>query len=393
MPRSTICLAMLAHNESQYMQTIYDNLSSRIDAWCVVVNPTDHETADTCTQVFSSIPGKVHKLPWSNDFAQARNQLISLAAKSKCDYILILDPDTPLIGTIPDILTDPLYGTRIEDSGTSWFMTILIRTKTRSKYPYIGTVHETIDSGTLPIQVLPETILKRSGTGGGLPRLKYVIRILKAQLKEDPTDSRAMFYLAQSYRDIKDHKNSILWYRRRVAEGGWDQEVYWSLLQIADQTQTTDDYLKAWEFRPGRIEALHRLAGHANLRNDHFSALMFSRMGLTMQQAPDTLFIEKWVLDYGLLLEYSVACWHTGEREEAYRIWDMLLAMDNLIPVHRDLVVANLKARDEERKLAKRQEANQRRRENTAAKKARSNIKLLDQEVDSASTSDDEVAV
>src|SRR5882724_2688131 len=136
MPRSTICLAMLAHNEAQYMQTIHDAIGSRIDSWCVVVNPDDDSTFTEATKVFSSIPGAAHKLPWSNNFAQARNDLVNLAAKSKCDYILMLDPDTPPVGTIQDTLSDPLYGSRIEDSGTSWYTTLLIRTKTRAKYPY-----------------------------------------------------------------------------------------------------------------------------------------------------------------------------------------------------------------------------------------------------------------
>ena len=51
--------------------------------------------------------------------------------------------------------------------------------------------------------------------------------VLEAALKEDPNNARYVFYLAQSYRDMKEWKKALLSHTvQRTTMGGFDQEVY-----------------------------------------------------------------------------------------------------------------------------------------------------------------------
>lgn len=338
--QSTVCLAMLAHNEGGLFPAIWEPLKDRVDRVVVVVNPDDQATAKAAYETFD-VPTTVYHVEWENHWANARNDLLDRAKKSGCDYILILDPDTPLVGTIPDSLTNPLYGVKCTDTGTEWMTTVLIRADT--DYQYEGSVHEYLDSKELPILVLPDAQLVRTGTSGGEERMRLVVDILLEDLAANPTDTRAMFYLGQTYRDLHDFENGVKYYKMRVdAATGWDQEIYWSMLQIADMTHDLNDYLLAFNYRPNRVEALHRLAGLYNAAGLHQASLIFSRMAISVPLIADQLFLERWVIDYGILLEYSVALWHVGEKPEAYNQWETILKMDDVMPIIRDKVTANL---------------------------------------------------
>ena len=54
-------------------------------------------------------------------------------------------------------------------------------------------------------------------------------KTLEAELEDDPTNERNVFYLAQSYYDHGDFEKSLENYQKRASMGGWYEEVYYSL--------------------------------------------------------------------------------------------------------------------------------------------------------------------
>ena len=86
--------------------------------------------------------------------------------------------------------------------------------------------------------------------------------------EDEDLKDRYAFYTAQSYRDADMHEKAIEWYAIRANLGGWSEEVYYSLLQIAllkielnaplDEVQNL--LLAAYEYRPQRAESLYHLA-------------------------------------------------------------------------------------------------------------------------------------
>ena len=64
--------------------------------------------------------------------------------------------------------------------------------------------------------------------------------MLLAEVERNPEDARSVFYLAQSYFDLDDFVNARKWYERRVEMGGWDEEVYYSMVQLAESMAKLD---------------------------------------------------------------------------------------------------------------------------------------------------------
>jgi glycosyltransferase involved in cell wall biosynthesis len=78
-----------------------------------------------------------------------------------------------------------------------------------------------LDAGVLSIEDLGD---------GGCKQDKFERdeRLLLAALRDDPSDARSQFYLAQTYRDRDKLQEAILAYERRIAAGGWREEVWYS---------------------------------------------------------------------------------------------------------------------------------------------------------------------
>jgi hypothetical protein len=147
-----------------------------------------------------------------------------------------------------------------------------------------------------------------------------------------------VFYLAQSYRDAGQLERSREVYQRRAQMGGWDEEVWFSLYQIAvlserlgaPPAEIASAYLSAYQFRPTRAEPLVRLAAFHRKRGEFSLALLYARQATRIPQPPDILFVESGVYRWDALDELSVAAWYAGAREEGAAAIRTLLAIPSL---------------------------------------------------------------
>src|SRR5262249_14955155 len=153
--------------------------------------------------------------------------------------------------------------------------------------------------------------------------------------------TRNVFYLAQSYCDAGELEKAMATYQRRVDMGGWEQEVFWSLykmgmiqeaLEMPEQV-ISKSYAEAYRYRPCRIEPLYRLCYYYRRQNNFMMGYLIAGQGIHEQQPNDPLFVESWIYDYGLLLEYSVCAYWIGEYKEALIASQRILAKKNL-PQH-----------------------------------------------------------
>ena len=74
----------------------------------------------------------------------------------------------------------------------------------------------------------------------------------------------------------------------------------------------------------------------------YMSARLFAEKGLEIPMPEDSAFVRRWVYEWGLRFEQSVAAWWLGDDELARRNWRELEARDDLPPVYREHVLANL---------------------------------------------------
>jgi hypothetical protein len=99
-------------------------------------------------------------------------------------------------------------------------------------------------------------------------------------------------------------------YKRRIASGGWEEEVWYSRYMIAQCYLSLGDaekfeawMLRAFKSRPTRAEPLYKLAKYFREQAKHFKAYQYVRDGSNITFPSDSLFIEKGV--YNGLFDYE----------------------------------------------------------------------------------------
>ena len=174
------------------------------------------------------------------------------------------------------------------------------------------------------------------------------VRLLTADLERDPGNTRTVFYLAQTRRDLGERDKAIALYTRRSLMGGWDEEIYFSLLQVGELKAEEGDWpgamdalVAAWEHRPRRLEALYELTSRLRLQGRYQSAHAFALAGLGQRQPDDLLFVRPWVYRWGMLFEYSISAYWVGDYANSLKACDELLGMPDLPEVHRRQTEAN----------------------------------------------------
>ncbi len=88
-----------------------------------------------------------------------------------------------------------------------------------------------------------------------------------------------------------------------------DQEVFWSMYQIAVLQETlnmpestiSNSYTKAFQFRPSRTEPLYRLSHYYRMKENYLLGYLFANFDLSVPLSSDPLFVESWIYNYGIL--------------------------------------------------------------------------------------------
>ena len=180
----------MAHNSGKHLPIIARNLYPRIDAAVILTNPpNDDDTMEAAKRWFGHLPGEIRERPWPNSFSAARNEIIDIA-RPLADYVLWLDPDDPIEGTIPDELTEPLYSFTTHYQNLRYDRPHLIRSDVPVTWK--GRVHEYLDPGPYPTAHLDTAIIRVKGISGGMARMvNHDIPALLTDLREDPANARS----------------------------------------------------------------------------------------------------------------------------------------------------------------------------------------------------------
>jgi len=349
-----ICLNMIVKNESKVIERCLASVKPFIDYWVIVDTGSTDGTQEIIEEFMRDVPGKLYERPWVN-FSYNRNEALQFA-KSKGDYLFFIDADDILSYT-PDfkkpILDKDGYYMTILYNGVTYSRTQLINAKL--DWQWDGVVHEVLicpnaaDMGK--IEGVNMVILGGGGRSDDPEKFLKDAKLLEAALINDPMNARYTFYLAQSYRDAKVPELALKYYEERVALWGWDQEVFWSLYEIAQLQEALhfpyevieESYLKAFQYRPTRSEPLYRLAEYYRRNENYFLGYLVAKHGLEIPQSSDLLFVESWIYEYGLLLEFSICSYWIGKYEESFQACIKLLTND-LLPRHiTECVQKNLK--------------------------------------------------
>ncbi|MEB3071657.1 hypothetical protein [[Mycobacterium] vasticus] len=175
---------------------------------------------------------------------------------------------------------------------------------------------------------------------------------LLAEIERDPTDPRAVFFLAETYFQLEDFIASRRWYARRIALGGDEEEIYWAMYRLAAAMQALgepwpdveDAYLAASIFRPTRAEALHAIAVRYRFQQHYRSAYLFAQRAAAIPFPEEDLFIPAdiaQVYTWRAIDEQAVCASWIGRHVEAFTLGRRLLARADLPDSARQRIAAN----------------------------------------------------
>jgi tetratricopeptide (TPR) repeat protein len=218
-------------------------------------------------------------------------------------------------------------------------------------WSFCGTTHEYLD-GDFDKRIHRTNDINFRHIGDGGSKGDKFIRdeiLLKKQIALEPDSPRWIFYLAQTRMSLGDAEGAIAAFRRRTEMGGWDEEIFWSLLQIGEILDVRGDwaeasiaYITAWEYRPTRAEPLMALAAGFRSRHMYATALLYAEQGMKLVIPDDKLFMRRWVYEWGLAFEYSIASWWLGNDDIARDMWKELLERTDLKDAYRAAITSNL---------------------------------------------------
>lgn len=348
---SSVCLCMIVRDESAVIERLLNSVRGTIDTWVICDTGSSDGTQGLIRRTLADVPGTLHETVW-RDFGHNRTELMRLAA-GKADYLLLLDADMVLVkrGELPSKLTADSYFLKSAGEQEYWRKLLV---KGDRRWSYFGATHEYIalderpDSQELS-ERLDSLLIEHQADGGArADKFERDLRLLEADLRRDETNARSVFYLAQTYRDMGKRELAIRFYERRAAMGGWDEEVFYSLYQsgmlrgdLGDWASAMATLVRAFEYRPARIEPLYELSSRLRLRGEYETAHLFAARGLGRPLPPDILFLHPWVYQWGMLFEYSVTAYWVGETTSALRACNRLLTIRELPDVYREQTLAN----------------------------------------------------
>ncbi|MEV7727156.1 glycosyltransferase [Streptomyces sp. NPDC087917] len=351
--KPTICLCMIVKNESAVIERCLKSVRGLIDTWVISDTGSTDGTQQLIRSALKGIPGELHEEPWQ-DFGHNRSLNLGHAL-GKADYLLLLDADLVLrrTGPLPPLSADS-YMLRHEGA-TEYRIKRLVRADLPWRYE--GVTHEYLtcdrrdENDRQPgLQENLDALSIEDYADGGSRHDKFErdARLLGAELQRDPSNARTVFYLAQTMRDLGDAAASIKLYERRATMGGWEEEVYYALLQAGilygesgNWPAAMDAFSRAWDARPDRLEACYELASRLRLLGRHHSAHAVTAAVLGRPAPEDLLFVQPWVYRWGLLFEHSITAYWTGNMATSIKACDRLLAMPELPESYRRQTEAN----------------------------------------------------
>ena len=168
-------------------------------------------------------------------------------------------------------------------------------------------------------------------------KLNRKLELFTQALEDDPENTKALLYLAQAQKNLKNYDDAIASYAKRVEIAGNLEEVWFSKYMIGScyedmgiWTNALYWYLEAYQFEPDRAEPIRKIATHYRMQGQNDLAYIFAKHGLRVPyNETQNLFPPSPLLDYQFDEEISIAAYYTRYRDEGYAASsDLLLRKD-----------------------------------------------------------------
>jgi len=314
-------------NEEKILLRCLSSLRDSVDAYCILDTGSTDASVSIAKEFLKGHVGCVTEEPWQNfgynrtvsfqraqDFCRGRFPLEET-------YGLLVDADMVFVnnGLREHNLTAIGYKALQKNGNLEYMNARLLRMDYAWKC--VGVTHEYWDGETDSIDKSICYIDDKNDGGCKSDKFTRDRALLEEGLKKEPDNVRYIFYLAQTYSCLNMLQESIEYYKKRIAQGGWFEEVWYSYYSIGDLYKRMGDtiefeawMLRAIQYRKERAESTYKLAQHFRTVGQHYKAYHYIKEGIKVPYpVSDCLFIEANV--YRGLFDYeaSIVEYYTHE--------------------------------------------------------------------------------
>lgn len=328
MPR--FVLILMVRNEARILRRCLEAVADFADAFCIHDTGSTDDTKTIATEFLADHPGSLTESIWSDfgtnrtkSFQAAKEFVLSSGWDPKETYGLLLDGDMVFQpGTLKKQTLTEIGYTVLQVAGSLEYPNCRL---VRFDHDWVcrGVTHEYWDGPTVGLPRSVCWIDDRNDGGCKSDKFERDARLLEQGLKEDPTNVRYMFYLAQTYHSLGRYTDSIAMYTKRHAAGGWDEERWFSLYMIGQCYQALKDpvefeawMLRAHAYRPTRAEPLYKLTRYFRETSQHYKAYQYLLMGQSIPKPGDSLFVESDVYAGLFAYEKTILDYYVGRPTE-----------------------------------------------------------------------------
>jgi len=325
MPIPKICYSAIFKNESKNVYRCLNALKPLIDCVCIC----DTGSTDTTVELIEQW-GKENSVPTTvysgtqqvfKNFGYNRTLAYkkALEAFPSADYLLLVDADmvVKIESTFnkAGLTADCYEFEQVNPSLRYWNVRMI---STACKWECVGVTHEYWECKKKNQKTVKtkDIWINDIGDGGSKEnKFKRDIKLLTEGIADPDTNKflkgRYMFYLANSYKDLNDYAPAVEWYSSRIKHGGWDEEIFYSYLNMGkcyqglkDEAKATEAYLFSWNKRPTRAEPLYELSKIYRLQEQYAVSYFFADKGSRISYpVNDSLFIVTPIYEYLFLEE------------------------------------------------------------------------------------------
>jgi hypothetical protein len=326
---------MIVKDEEETLARTLASVAPFVDRWSILDTGSTDGTRDLVRRELAGVPGELHEAEFV-DFATTRNLALDLAGTAT-EFVIWLDADDRLEGG--GALRAFLEGERARSgpAGEAYYLRVAMGVcfdsarvaRASAGWRFRGVVHEVLvhPDHPPPVHRVPGVLVRHEPGVGSEERSRQRwardVALLEGALARDPGDTRAAFYLAQTLLWLGRHEEAEAAFVRRIAMGGWAEEVYESLVALAriatacaqkTWPEVEACWLAAHAFAPHRAEPLYAVAQHYDGLGQHALTFLFARRGAELPlPTGDNLFVDEEVYTWKLADLVGTSAYWIGE--------------------------------------------------------------------------------
>jgi glycosyltransferase involved in cell wall biosynthesis len=357
--RPLLGFTMIVKNEADNIAKTIASVKPYIDYWCILDTGSTDGTQDIIRKELEGIPGVLHEEPFV-DFSTSRNRALDLLGRTTI-FSLMLSGNETLTGGefMREYLkqharkNDGAYMVRVTLGDAVYKSPRLGRTN--SNWRYVKRTHEVMlhpyAIENPPYFEAVHVFHDRSHVTNPAKSWQRDLLLLQQDLFDDPNDTRAAFYLAQSYDCMGLREEAYVAYKRRIAMGGWNEEVYESKYRMANlmaaEGQDWDKvmlaYLEAFKLNPRRAEPLYKIGEFFRKTDQMALAYLFAKRAYDLPYPDDILFIDGPTYEWKVAELVGITAFYVGEKEVGKQALQQIINKYGPDDARRKLAESNLK--------------------------------------------------